>query len=341
VSPCLDEATVVALFAGELADATRAEVLRHVEGCGACRELLVALSEDAAFEPTEPALEPSAHVGAVFGGYVLLRAIGEGGVGVVHEAREVASGERYALKVLKDYDPSHVARFRREAKVGASLVHPHIAGVRDVVVHEDRIGIVSPLLRGESLDRRIAREARLSPAAACHVLEPLARALAFAHAAGVVHRDVKPQNVYLVGDPRGPLEATHVVLLDFGLAKAIGPDAQLAMATRLTDTGMVVGTPHYMSPEQIAGSAHLTSAVDAWALGVVAYECLAGTRPVEGRSFGQIFKRLTQERIVPLRERAPSVPPGLLALVDALLAPEIGERPSLADAARALAAHLG
>jgi serine/threonine protein kinase len=341
VSPCLDEATVVALFAGDLAEETRERILRHVEACSACRELVVALSEDAAFQPTVPALEPTASDGAVFGGYVLLRAIGEGGVGVVHEAREAASGRTFALKVLKDHDPSHVARFRREAQVGATLRHPHIAGVHDVVVHDDRIGIVSPLLRGESLDRRLARELRLSFAAACSVLAPLARALAFAHEAGVVHRDVKPQNVFLEGDPRGPIEATRVVLLDFGLAKAIGHEAQLAMATRLTDTGMVVGTPHYMSPEQITGSTDLTSAVDAWSLGVVAYECLAGTRPVEGRSFGQIFKRLTQERIVPLRERVPSLPPELLGLVDALLSPEPALRPPLAEVARALAAHVG
>jgi len=331
---CLDESTVVDLLGQNLPEAARRSALAHVETCEACRELLVALSSDEAFFPTEPAagldLERSqSPAGEAFGSYRLLRPVGEGGVGIVYAAVDERTGVVWALKVLKDVEGSHTARFRREAKVGATLSHPSIANVHEVVEHEGRIAIVSPLLHGESLDRRLYRQSPLPVAGACRVLAGLAGALAFAHQNGVVHRDVKPQNVFLVGDPLEDLGAQEVKLLDFGLAKAFGA---MGTSTQLTETGVVLGTPHYMAPEQILGAESVSTAADVWALGVVAYECLSGIRPIEGKSFGQIFKRLTQERVVPLSTRVLDLPPQVVALVDALLAMAPGDRPSAEEA---------
>jgi len=333
---CLDETLVVDLLAQALPAPERERALRHLEACEPCRELVASLSADEAFFPTQPASEEAAPLsGEAFARFVLGRIVGEGGVGVVYAAFDPTRRETLALKVLKDVEGPHAARFRREAKVASSLVHPGIVPVLEVVEHEGRIGLVSPLLAGESLDRRLFREPVLPVSGACHVLASLASALAFAHETGVVHRDVKPQNVFLVGDVRGPLEAQDVRLLDFGLAKALGEG--LGVSTRLTDTGAVLGTPHYMSPEQIVGEGEVGTASDAWALGVVAYECLSGVRPVEGKSFGQIFKRLTQETVPPLGERKPGLPPAIVALVDALLRHAADERPTLGEAAAVLA----
>lgn len=342
---CLDETTVVDLLdrtEQRLAPEARAAAVRHIEACEACRELVVALSTDEAFFPTFPLSEgseapPGAADGERFGRFVITRTVGEGGVGVVHAAFDPVSRATRALKVLKDLEGPHAARFRREAKVAGALVHPGIVPVLEVVEHEGRVGLVSPLLEGESLDRRLFRDPIFPLAGAAHVLASLAHALAFAHETGVVHRDVKPQNVFLVGDPRAPLDAQEVKLLDFGLAKALG--AGLGVSTRLTDTGVVLGTPHYMSPEQIVGETEVGTPSDAWALGVVAYECLAGVRPVEGKSFGQIFKRLTQETVLPLRERNLGLPGEVVDLVDALLRHAPGDRPTLAEAARVLEAY--
>jgi serine/threonine-protein kinase len=331
---CLDESTVVDLLGQNLPEAARRSALAHVETCEACRELLVALSSDEAFFPTEPAAgleldRPQSPAGEAFGSYRLLRPVGEGGVGIVYAAVDERTGVVWALKVLKDVEGSHTARFRREARVGATLSHPSIANVHEVVEHEGRIAIVSPLLHGESLDRRLYRQSPLPVAGACRVLAGLAGALAFAHQNGVVHRDVKPQNVFLVGDPLGEVGAQEVKLLDFGLAKAFGA---MGTSTQLTETGVVLGTPHYMAPEQILGAESVSTAADVWALGVVAYECLSGIRPIEGKSFGQIFKRLTQERVVPLSTRALDLPPKVVALVDALLAMAPEDRPSAEEA---------
>jgi serine/threonine-protein kinase len=253
----------------------------------------------------------------------------------VWAAVDARTGEEIALKILKAMDGHHAARFRREAKVAASLPHEGIAEAREVLEHEGTIALVSPLLRGESLDRRLARESPLPHGRACRLLADLADALAFAHARQVVHRDVKPQNVFLVGDVGGPLDRLSLKLLDFGLAKALGPSFGVSPSTRLTESGVVLGTPHYMAPEQILGATDVDTRADVWALGVVAYECLSGRRPVEGKSFGQIFKRLTQEKVVPLGTRVPGLGGRLSGLVDALLEADPGARPPAAEAARA------
>lgn len=346
--PCLDEEDALALVSGGLEASRRSAALAHLDTCFECRELVVALASPDVLGPTEPAVwTASASASAlggprvlapddvVFGHFRLVREVGEGGVGVVWAAVDARTGEEVALKVLKAMDGQHAARFRREAKVAASLPHEGIAEAREVLEEAGTIALVSPLLRGESLDRRLLRESPLPREAACSLLADLADALAFAHARKVVHRDVKPQNVFLVGDVGAPIERLALKLLDFGLAKALGPAFGVSPSTRLTESGVVLGTPHYMAPEQILGATDVDTRADVWALGVVAYECLSGRRPVEGKSFGQIFKRLTQEKVVPLGTRMPSLPAALTGLVDALLAADPGARPSAQDAAHA------
>lgn len=338
--PCLDEEDALALVSGGLDAVRRNAALAHLDACHECRELVVALASPDVFGATEPApwsaiegrrrLEPGARV---FGHFRLEHEVGEGGVGVVWAARDERTGAEVALKVLKELDGHHAARFRREAKVAASLPHVGIAEALEVIEDAGTIALVSPLLRGESLDRRLARESPLPRVPACLMLAELGEALAFAHARNVVHRDVKPQNVFLVGKVGAPLGELTLKLLDFGLAKALGPAFGVSASTRLTETGVVLGTPHYMAPEQIVGATDVDTRADAWALGVVAYECLSGRRPVEGKSFGQIFKRLTQEKVVPLATFAVTLPTELSSLVDALLATDPSARPSAIEAA--------
>ncbi len=340
--PCLDEEAALALVSGGLDVSRRSAALAHLDTCFECRELVVALASPDVLGPTEPApwsaceaprtLAPGA---VVFGHFRLVREVGEGGVGVVWAAVDVRTGEEVALKVLKAMDGHHAARFRREAKVAASLPHAGIAEAREVLEEAGTIALVSPLLRGESLDRRLVRESPLPYGPACRLLADLAEALGFAHARKVVHRDVKPQNVFLVGEVGAPLASLTLKLLDFGLAKALGPAFGVSASTRLTESGVVLGTPHYMAPEQIVGATDVDTRADVWALGVVAYECLSGKRPVEGKSFGQIFKRLTQEKVVPLGTRVPALHGELTRLVDALLEADPNARPSALDAARA------
>jgi serine/threonine-protein kinase len=147
----------------------------------------------------------------------------------------------------------------------------------------------------------------------------------------VVHRDLKPENVCLCADGR-------VVLLDFGMAK-LTASFDLATTGWMTESGLILGTPHYMAPEQIYGERDVDARADVWALGVVMYECLSGERPVSGKSFGQIVRALQRREIVDLAERVPAVPAALLTLVRRMLSHERHDRPSLAEVRATLAAQ--
>jgi serine/threonine-protein kinase len=187
------------------------------------------------------------------------------------------------------------------------------------------------LLEGESLGARLGRVGRLGLGKAFGVLRPLLDATSAAHARGVVHRDLKPENVFLCADGR-------VVLLDFGMAK-LTASFDLAMSGWMTESGLILGTPHYMAPEQIYGERDVDARADVWALGVVTYECLSGERPVSGKSFGQIVRALQRREMVDLAERAPAVPELVLALVRRMLAHDRRERPSLDEIRATLAAQ--
>jgi serine/threonine-protein kinase len=210
--------------------------------------------------------------------------------------------------------------------------HAGIVAIHDFDQTEEGLHyLVMDLLDGESLGARLGRVGRLDVASAIAVLLPLLDATIAAHARGVVHRDLKPENVFLCTDGR-------VLLLDFGMAK-LTASFDLAMSGWMTESGLILGTPHYMAPEQIYGERDVDARADVWALGVVAYECVSGERPVSGKSFGQIVRALQRREIVDLAERVPMVPASFLDVVRRMLSHERGDRPSLDEVRRTLAAQ--
>src|SRR3954453_10811875 len=229
--------------------------------------------------------------------YELLVPLASGGMGRVWRARDTVLERPVAVKVLRNEftgDATFRARFRAEAQHTAGLHDPHIAAVFDYgeleVDGECLAYLVMELVEGEALSTLLERERKLSPARTLDVLRQTAAALAAAHGAGVVHRDVKPGNV-LVGND-GVVKIT-----DFGIAWS-------ASSVPLTGTGQVVGTAHYLSPEQAEGG-RASPASDVYALGMVAYECLAGRRAFEGENSVQIALKQIREQPDPLPEDVP------------------------------------
>lgn len=263
--------------------------------------------------------------------YRLVEPIGRGGYSVVWIADHVVTGKRVALKVLTKRGDEPASRFLREARITARIDHPDVVNIHDVfqLDESDALVMVMDLLEGVSLaerlrSREVGGDGGLSLAETAHVVLSVASALEAAHALGVVHRDLKPENVFLTNDGR-------VRVLDFGVAKWIHPEPEALLTPDLTETGAILGTPHYMAPEQVFGEPDLDGRADVWALGVIAYECLAGARPIDGDNFGQVFKAIAMGEIVPLRTRAKSVPPAIGDLVDRMLARKREDRPGLPE----------
>jgi eukaryotic-like serine/threonine-protein kinase len=260
----------------------------------------------------------------VGGKFALLRRLGEGGVGIVFEAEDTWIGRRVALKVLHSHlaeRPEVLARFRREARAAAMTHHPNIVGVFEVGQwHDGSPYIVQELLDGETLRDCLVRKHRLSPAEAIEIIVPIMGALSAAHRAGIVHRDVKPENIFLArSDAPGGESVTAPKLIDFGVAK-------IASSESTTLTGSVVGTPMYMSPEQASGASPADYRTDVWAVGAVMYEMLSDHCPYEGASTAIILGKILTEPVKPLASRAPDVPAELAAVVHRALEREPGRR---------------
>jgi eukaryotic-like serine/threonine-protein kinase len=246
-------------------------------------------------------------IGATLAGrYEMVRRIGEGGMGAVYEARHTVIGKRVAVKVLLEKfltKSDFVARLLQEARLASSIGHENIVDVTDFGTTDDgRSFVVMEFLDGEALSQLIMREAPLPVERSLRIARQVASALGAAHAKGIYHRDVKPENVYLVR--RG--EADFVKVVDFGISKAVkqgGPE-EGAEAYRLTHTGLLLGTPLYMSPEQARGDEDLDHRVDIWALGVMMYECLTGEVPFRANNYlGIISQVLTHTAAPPSRVR--------------------------------------
>jgi hypothetical protein len=262
--------------------------------------------------------------GAVIAGvYRLDRVLGEGGMGVVWAARRLDRDERVAIKVVKGDEGAGGGRLLREARAAASVRHPHVVAVHEVVELDDGApAIVMELLAGEPLADRLRREPRLPFAALAEILVPVVSAVGAAHAQGVIHRDLKPANVWLA--PSG------VKVLDFGIAKVVSSDAAPAGTGGggTTTTGVVIGTPAYMAPEQLFGERDMDHRVDVWAIGLIAYQALTGVLPTAGESVGQILKGVLARPIPPLARVAPAVPAEVAALVDRMLSRDRDARPA-------------
>jgi len=236
-------------------------------------------------------LEPGAIVG---GRFCVVAPLGRGGMATVYQAKHLMTGRPVALKVASQRLLSHPvlsSRFLREARTASTLRHPHAIEVMDVFEAEDgRPVMVMELLLGEDLGQRLSEQGRLSVGETAHIFLPVLSALAAAHAQGIVHRDIKPDNIFLsrVGGQVIPK------VLDFGIAKVVG-DAVDRATLKLTSTGMLLGTPYYMSPEQVSGSGDIDHRADIWSLGVVLYETLMGLLPFRGDNFGQVFAAILQK----------------------------------------------
>jgi serine/threonine-protein kinase len=262
--------------------------------------------------------------------YRLVRLLGEGGMGSVWAATHVVTRKSVALKFLKGPDASRSdvrRRFLREARAATAVRHPNVVEIHDIFELDDGSPVmVMDLLAGLSLGARLRQERLLPPDEVAAILLPVVSAVGSAHAVGIVHRDLKPDNIFLTQLADGKRD---VRVLDFGIAKltAAEGDAAITGGGGLTQTGDMLGTPHYMAPEQASGESDIDQRADVWAIGVILYECLSGVRPVQGNNLGQILKRIITGSIVPLGEIAPSVPADLQALVASMLAHDREQRP--------------
>jgi serine/threonine-protein kinase len=278
--------------------------------------------------------------GTIVGRYCVDQLLGTGQFGSVYEASS-PQGARVALKCLHreggaSIDPHLVARFQREAALCRTLVSPHIAPVYEHGV--DPVAgpfLVMRLLRGADLRAWFVDRTPLAPAAAVGVAVQICAGLAPAHRLGIVHRDLKPENVFLEEMGGGDLTA---IVCDFGLAKICDDNGKLA-AAGLTSTGAVLGTPYYMSPEQILDAKRVDQRSDVWALAMLLYHALAGRTALANiRSFPDLVFALEQGTVMPLLLAAPWVPPKLAEVVDAALQPLERRYPSIEHLERALLA---
>ncbi len=273
--------------------------------------------------PTKPPVDPL--VGQVLDGrFRLTERLGEGSMGAVYRAEQQPAGREVAVKVLRPSfsDPITAERFRREARALLHLAHPHIVTAIDF--GQAQSGLL--YLAMERLEGRPLRAFEGGALPLMSVLEigiQVCRALVAAHATGVIHRDLKPDNIFVTSLPDQPL---HVKVLDFGLAKLVDESVE----TQLTQSGFIVGTPQYMAPEQADGS-HIDHRADLYSLGVVLFELLSGRPPFEGENMAKLLRSIISDPVPPLPS---SLPPGLRALVESMLAKEPAARP--ADATKVL-----
>ncbi|MBX5475390.1 MAG: serine/threonine protein kinase, partial [Thermoleophilia bacterium] len=274
-------------------------------------------------------------IGEVIAGrYELEALVGSGGMSSVYRAHDRLLDRRVALKILHEHysnDEEYVERFRREARAVAQLSHPHIVTVIDRGADDGRQFIVFEYVEGENLKQLVERHGQLPVRRALELAIAVADALAFAHAHGLVHRDVKPQNVLL--DVEGEVKVT-----DFGIARSLGVDRGV------TQTGTVLGTSTYISPEQ-AGGKPVTPATDVYALGVVLWELVTGEVPFPGDNFVAVALRHINEPPPSLLAARPDAPPRLAAAIERALAKDPARRfRSMKDFAaelRACLAELG
>ena len=283
---------------------------------------------------TPPAPAPrdalSARLQSALGeGYVVEGQLGSGGFAVVYLVRDLHLKRKLAVKVLSpDVIASHsvLERFRREAETVAQLSHPHIVPLHFIGQKDDLVYLVMEAIDGGSLADRLEREGQLPIDESARIFSEVASALAHAHKRGVVHRDIKPQNVLLDS------ESGRALVTDFGIART-------AEGGSLTATGMVVGTPAYLSPEQVTGEPSDHRA-DIYALGVMMYQMLAGRPPFIGATPTAVLMKRLGGPPQPLRDLRPDVPDHVAELVDACLATDPTERlDNAGDIVRAITGH--
>lgn len=270
------------------------------------------------------------YIGKIFEGRYRIEAlIGKGGMGCVYRAVQTAMDKVVAIKLIQGErasDPNTIKRFHREAKAASLLSHPHTIKVFDFGQTEDGdLYMVMEYLEGKSLTKLLQMEGRLSVFRALKIAGDVAQSLAEAHALGIAHRDLKPDNIMLLevfGD------RDFVKVLDFGVAKILRGDSSDEFD--VTQDGAMVGTPHYMAPEQARCEKHITPAVDIYALGVILYQMLAGIRPFDGPSTVSVLMSHVNEPVPELPLDCPASP-NLRQLVRRMLSKNPKDRPSATE----------
>jgi serine/threonine-protein kinase len=243
--------------------------------------------------------------------YVIQRELGRGSFGAVYLARHAVIGREVALKVLHPERatlPSVLERFLGEARAVAAIGSPHIVQIFDAgLTAEGKAFLAMELLEGEDLSQHLARHGRLSPSRAAELGREVCQALSAAHRAGVIHRDLKPANIFLA---RGPDGRARAKVLDFGVSKIARPEGE-----ELTMTGTMLGTPHYMAPEQLHSSRDVDGRADLYALGTVLYETLSLELPFDSTTLAGLIAAKVSNAPRSLTERAPDVPGELASVI--------------------------
>lgn len=256
--------------------------------------------------------------------YRLTKLMGEGGMGVVYEAEHEELGKRVAIKFLHSElarDEAGASRFKREARAAAATGHRSIVDIYDIGTADDgSIFLVMELLRGESMGQLLSRKGTLDVSTAAYILAEVLSALHDAHEAGIVHRDIKPDNIFLV---RTGKALPDIKLLDFGASQMVDPAHP---EERLTKSGIMLGTPYYMAPEQASGDKGIDRTADVYAVGVVLYEALTGVVPFKADNVLALIRRILDAPLVGPRDINPDIPEALEAVIIKAMARNCDDR---------------
>jgi serine/threonine-protein kinase len=272
-------------------------------------------------EVTPPGEDPDPRLGTKLGDYVVVAHVADGAMGAVYEARNTATRERVAIKVLHSdvaEDDVAVERFNREYETAAMFQHPNIVKVLDFGKTKDGSRFLTmEYLVGQELGELMRREGPQPPARILRVLAQVARALDHAHSYGVIHRDLKPDNIFLCASSEGG----DVRLLDFGSVKL-----QVETGPKLTAFGTTLGSPFYMSPEQAKGLPDVDGRTDVFAMGAILYEALSGKVAFEAPTVAEILMKIVRQKPTPLTTVKPGLPPAMDAVIDRALAKDKKQR---------------
>lgn len=273
----------------------------------------------------------------IAGKYVVERVLGVGGMGIVLAARHAHLGQRVAIKLMRgasSRDPMAVERFLREARAAVALSSDHVAKVVDVGTLDDGSPyMVMEYLAGQDLSAVVRASGPMAVTAAVDAVLQACDAIAEAHSIGIIHRDLKPSNLFMTTRRDG---RSLVKVLDFGISKAATSDPVTGQS--LTSTGMVMGSPAYMAPEQIRSAKDADARSDVWALGVILYELLSGAPPFRGDTVGETFARIFSDDPAPIRSQRPDIPDTLEGAIMQCLRRDPRQRvQSVTDLARMIA----